>query len=120
MPVRGGGGGSLLPLLPLLLLLHEFEPHGLLRSLTLTGAFAESLNPADATDWYRLGEQTLTPLADGRILISGGASRIPMGQDTLEVYDPGTDQVAKLVPYSGTLEHNGSPVNATIDMTFPA
>ena len=46
------------------LLLHEFEPHGLLRSLTLTGAFAESLDPADATDWYRLGEQTLTPLAE--------------------------------------------------------
>jgi len=44
------------------LLLHEFQPYGLLRSLQLTGAFAESLDPADANDWFALGEQVLTPL----------------------------------------------------------
>jgi glutathione synthase len=44
------------------LLLHDFEPYGVARSLRLAGAFAESLNPTDAQDWYILGEQALTPL----------------------------------------------------------
>jgi glutathione synthase len=44
------------------LLLHNFEPYGLLRSLELTGPFAESLDSAAAEHWFNLGEQVLTPL----------------------------------------------------------
>jgi len=45
------------------MLLHEFKPYGMLRNLSLNGPFAESLDRADATDWYILGEPALTPLA---------------------------------------------------------
>tara|TARA_A100001037_G_scaffold42772_1_gene33752 strand:- start:15169 stop:16170 length:1002 start_codon:yes stop_codon:yes gene_type:complete len=45
------------------MLLHEFKPYGMLRNLRLNDPFAESLDPADATDWYILGEPALTPLA---------------------------------------------------------
>lgn len=46
------------------LLLHEFQPCGLLRRIELKGRFADTLDPADATDWYTLGAATLTPLGD--------------------------------------------------------
>ena len=46
------------------MLLHEMQPYGLLRTLTLNGAFAETLDPSDAQNWFSLGEQALTPLRD--------------------------------------------------------
>ena len=48
------------------LLLHEGRAHGLIRSLRLTDAFAESLDPSVAASapWYERGEEVLTPLAD--------------------------------------------------------
>ncbi len=46
------------------LLFAEGEPRGLLRTLELTGKFAESLLPIDARDGcYQLGELEMTPLA---------------------------------------------------------
>lgn len=50
--------------------------------------------------WTRQGDMTydrwyptLTPLPDGRVLISGGASRTAGAHNTFEVYDPTTDTV---------------------------
>ncbi len=52
------------------LLLHEGEPCGMLRSLELVGPFTDSLDPAEAGDrWYRLGEATLTPLAELDVIL---------------------------------------------------
>ena len=45
------------------LLLAEGEPRGMLRTLELTGKFAETLLPEDAHDgFYQLGEQKMLPL----------------------------------------------------------
>ncbi len=48
------------------LLLREGEVRGILRTLRLTGDFAETLNPADASggSWYELGAPEETALAD--------------------------------------------------------
>ncbi|MBK79498.1 MAG: glutathione synthase [Gammaproteobacteria bacterium] len=47
------------------LVLRQSEPHAFLHPLRLTGRFAETLDPADATDgWYELGEGRETPLAE--------------------------------------------------------
>ena len=52
------------------LLLHEQEPHGLLRPLQLTGPFAQSLRVEDAgSDWYELGEARLTHLGELDIIM---------------------------------------------------
>jgi glutathione synthase len=53
------------------LLLHEGRASGLARSLRLSDAFAETLDPkaAEVTAWYELGEEVLTPLADFDILM---------------------------------------------------
>jgi glutathione synthase len=52
------------------LLLHEHEPHGLLRSLQLTGAFADSLRAEDADEqWYELGPAKLTHLGELDIIM---------------------------------------------------
>jgi len=52
------------------LLFAEGEPRGLLRSLELTGKFAESLAPEDAHDGcYHLGEPKMTPLASLDIIM---------------------------------------------------
>jgi Domain of unknown function (DUF1929) len=45
------------------------------------GAMAEEM---EVDRWY----PTVTTLADGRLLISGGASLVPNGQNSFEVYDP--------------------------------
>jgi glutathione synthase len=47
------------------LLLHEGAAKGMLKPLSLSPSFAESLDPDEAgSDWYRLGEEVLTPLTD--------------------------------------------------------
>jgi glutathione synthase len=47
------------------LLLHHGQAHGYLHPLRLLGAFAESLDPADALEpWYEMGGGVLTPLAE--------------------------------------------------------
>lgn len=47
------------------LLLHQGRVHGYLHPLRLLGAFAESLDPADALEpWYEMGGGVLTPLAE--------------------------------------------------------
>jgi len=51
------------------LLLQELQPYGHMRSLRLNGRFAESLDPAHASNWYSLGEQTLTPLESQDIIM---------------------------------------------------
>ncbi len=52
------------------LVLHEFEPHGLLRSLRLKAPFADSLRVEDAgTDWYELGPAKLTHLGELDIIM---------------------------------------------------
>ena len=52
------------------LLLHEYEPHGLLRSLQLTGAFADGLRVEDAGErWYELGPAKLTHLGELDIIM---------------------------------------------------
>ncbi|MCB1683544.1 MAG: glutathione synthase [Pseudomonadales bacterium] len=54
------------------MLLHEGQAKGLIRSLKLTGAFAESLAPSDAAaagSWHELGEEVLTPLKDLDIIM---------------------------------------------------
>jgi len=52
------------------LLLHEHQPHGLLRSLRLIGPFADSLRVEDAHDpWYELGPAELTHLGELDIIM---------------------------------------------------
>jgi glutathione synthase len=53
------------------LLLHQGTASGLARSLRLSDAFAEALDPkaAEGTAWYELGEEVLTPLSDYDILM---------------------------------------------------
>ncbi len=47
------------------LLLHQGQVYGYLHPLRLLGAFAESLDPADALEpWYEMGGGVLTPLAE--------------------------------------------------------
>jgi glutathione synthase len=52
------------------LLLHDGRAKGLARSLALNPSFLEALDPAVADgDWYRLGEEALTPLVDFDVIM---------------------------------------------------
>lgn len=53
------------------ILLHEGQPKALMRTLRLSNAFASTLDPADAIpgEWYELGEEVLTPLADMNVIM---------------------------------------------------
>lgn len=52
------------------LVLHEHEPHGMLRSLQLNSPFADSLRVEDAgNDWYELGPAKLTHLGELDIIM---------------------------------------------------
>lgn len=52
------------------LLLHEGRAKGLARSLALSPSFVEALDPAAVDgNWYQLGEEALTPLADFDVIM---------------------------------------------------
>jgi hypothetical protein len=64
--------------------------------------------------WY----PTLTTLADGRILISGGASRVAFGQNKFEVYDPTAVAGQQITALPSELDFNLQLPNPTENMPW--
>lgn len=81
----GSGGG--------LTSIFSFDPRSADPDILPYGWTHRDQDELEIDRWY----PTLTPLPDGKILISGGESRVPGGRNTFEIYDP-VAEVVEILP----------------------